>query len=293
MTNYRLIHFIKGGIFIAIHLLCFCVIWVGFSWIAAATCLFLYFLRMFAITGGYHRYFSHRTYETSRLFQFVLGILGSSSAQKGPLWWASHHRHHHKHSDTTEDIHPPSKGIFWAHIGWVLSADYETTNDNLIKDLKKFPELVALDKYHFIPPLALAILTYFWGVFLNYYFPNLGTSGAQMLVWGFFVSTTILYHGTFVINSLTHKWGSRRFETSDNSRNSLILALITLGEGWHNNHHRYPGSERQGFYWWEIDISHYTLKCLSWLGIVWNLRTPPAKIYQEALENRARKKIAA
>lgn len=291
MTTYNSLQLLKGGTFIAIHLACLAVIWVGFSWVAAATCIFLYILRMFAITGGYHRYFSHRTYQTSRIFQFILGFLGASSAQKGPLWWASHHRHHHQHSDTEEDIHPPSKGIWWAHVGWVLSADYEITNDSLVKDLAKFPELRALDRLHFIAPILLAVLTYFWGFFLNHYYPALQTSGLQMLIWGFFISTTLLYHGTFVINSLTHKWGARRFETADNSRNSLVLALITLGEGWHNNHHRYPGSERQGFYWWEIDISHYILKALSWFGIVWQLRSPPQKIFDEAKEIKLRKML--
>lgn len=293
MNEYRFIHFIKGSVFIAIHLACLAVIWVGFSWVAAVTCFALYVVRMFAITGGYHRYFSHRTYQTSRWFQFILGVLGASSAQKGPIWWASHHRHHHQHSDTEEDIHPPSKGLWWAHVGWVLSADYDTTNEPLVKDLCKYPELRALDTHHYLAPIGLAALTYFWGVLLNHYFPQLGTSGLQMMIWGFFISTTILYHGTFVINSLTHKWGARRFDTTDNSRNSFILALITLGEGWHNNHHRYPGSEKQGFYWWEIDISHYTLKVLSWMGIVWQLRTPPKKIYEEADETKRRRMVAA
>jgi stearoyl-CoA desaturase (delta-9 desaturase) len=121
-----------------------------------------------------------------------------------------------------------------------------------------------------------------FGVLLNSLFPALGTSGFQMLVWGFFISTTILYHGTFTVNSLAHRWGSRRFRTTDDSRNNLFIALITLGEGWHNNHHRYLSSERQGFYWWEIDVSHYILTMLSWMGIVWELKTPPKSIYEEA-----------
>lgn len=289
MASYTTIHFIKSAVFFAVHLACIGVIWVGFSWVAALVCLALYVARMFAITGVYHRYFSHRTYQTTRWFQFVLAWLGASSGQKGPIWWASHHRHHHQHSDTEEDIHPPSKGLWWAHVGWVLSADYDTANTPLVKDLTKFPELRWLDRNHWIPPFLLAVATYFVGEFLAKYAPSLGTNGMQMLVWGFFVSTTLLYHGTFVINSLTHKWGSRRFDTTDNSRNSLILALITLGEGWHNNHHRYPGSEKQGFYWWEIDISHYILKGLAWMGLVWDLRVPPKKIYDEAIATKEKR----
>ena len=274
---------IKQSVFFLIHAGCLGIIWVGFSWPALAMCAALYVVRMFAITGGYHRYFSHRSYQTSRWFQFFLGWLGASSAQKGPLWWASHHRHHHKHSDTEEDLHSPGiNGLWWAHVGWVLSTEYLSYDKNLIKDFLKFPEIKWLDEYHFIPPLLLAIANYALGAYLHAFHPSLGVTGMQMLVWGFCVSTTLLYHGTFVINSLTHMWGKRRFNTTDESRNSFLLALITLGEGWHNNHHRYPGSERQGMYWWEIDISHYTLKALSLFGLVWDLRTQPERLYEEA-----------
>lgn len=274
----------KQFAFWSTHLACFYVLWTGVSWIAVAVCLALYFIRMFAITGGYHRYFSHRTYQTSRWFQFVLGWLGATSAQKGPLWWASHHRYHHKHSDTELDPHSPRQhGLWWAHVGWIMSSDFLHIRNDLVRDLAKFPELRFIDRYHLVPPISLGIFCYLLGVFLEANFPGLGTNGPQMLMWGFLISTVLLYHGTFVINSLAHVLGSRRFKTTDDSRNSFLLSLITLGEGWHNNHHRYPGSERQGFYWWEIDISHYVLKVLSWLGLVWDLRTPPKKIYEEAL----------
>lgn len=274
---------IKQLLFWAIHLGCIGVLWVGFSWTAVAVCLALYVIRMFTITGVYHRYFSHRSYQTSRWFQFVLAFLGTTSAQKGPIWWASHHRHHHQHSDTEEDIHPPRLyGLWWAHVGWVLSTQFIDTRSELVKDLMKFPELRLLDRLHFAPPLMLAGALIGLGSLLQTYYPELGTSAGQLFVWGFCVSTTLLYHGTFCINSLAHLIGKPRFETGDDSKNSFILALITLGEGWHNNHHRYPGSERQGFYWWEVDISHYILKMLSWCGLVWNLRVPPERIYREA-----------
>lgn len=274
--------------FWVVHAACILALWVGVSWVAVAVCLFLYFVRMFAITGGYHRYFSHRTYKTSRVFQFLLAWLGASSAQKGPIWWASHHRHHHKHSDTEEDPHSPWTHSVWhAHVGWVLDPQFIETRVEHVKDLMRFPELRWLDRYHLLPPIALGVFVFFLGAWLNYSFPGLETNGWQMLIWGFFMSTVLLYHGTFCINSFTHIFGSRRFETGDESRNNLLLALITLGEGWHNNHHRYPGSERQGFYWWEIDISHYILKVLSWFGVVWELRRPPEKIYVEALAGKA------
>jgi stearoyl-CoA desaturase (delta-9 desaturase) len=280
MAGHSFVNILKTGIFWGIHAACLGVIWVGISPIAVGVCLALYFVRMFAITGGYHRYFSHRTYKTSRLFQFILAFAGASAAQKGPLWWAGHHRHHHRHSDTDEDIHPPSKGLWWAHVGWVVSTEYLEPRAHEVKDLARYPELRFIDEWHLIAPVALGISMFALGVGLES--AGFNTNGWQMLIWGFFVSTTLVYHGTFVINSLTHKWGRRRFATTDNSRNSLILSLITLGEGWHNNHHRYPGSERQGFYWWEVDLTHYALTVLSWFGMVWDLRKPPAHIYEEA-----------
>jgi len=259
------------------------VLWTGASWIAVLTCVLLYFIRMFGITAVYHRYFSHRTYKTSRPVQFMLALLGTSAVQKGPLWWAAHHRHHHRYADTEHDIHPPTvKGFWWSHVGWILSNKYLATKMDAIRDFAKFPELRFLNRFHLLPPISLAVGLFGIGWLLADYAPSLHTSGLQMLAWGFFVSTVLLYHGTFTINSLAHVFGRRRFATRDTSRNSLLLSLITLGEGWHNNHHRYPASERQGFYWWEIDVTHYVLKLLSLAGIVWDLRDPPGYIYAEA-----------
>ena len=272
--------------FMMVHAACLFVFVVGWSWTAVGTAVALYFVRMFGITAGFHRYFSHRSYKTSRWFQFCMAFLGTSSAQQGPLWWAAHHRHHHRHSDQPEDIHSPiEKGFFWAHVGWIMSRKYEKTDTKAIPDMARFPELRFLDDYHIIPPICLATAVFVAGVLLNAYAPGLGTNGGQMLVWGFFVSTVFLYHGTFTINSLSHVIGTRRFETTDHSRNNFFLALITMGEGWHNNHHRWHNSERQGFYWWEIDMSHYILKAMSMVGLVWDLQTPPKKIYDEAQSN--------
>ena len=279
----KLTNVLKQSIFVGIHLGCLAVFWVGFSWAALAMCVSLYFIRMFAITGGYHRYFSHRSYKTGRVFQCILAVLGSSCAQKGPLWWASHHRHHHQYSDTEEDIHSAHvQGVWWSHVGWILSTQFVEPRLELIKDFLKYPEILFVEKWNTVIPVILAFMVYCFGVELNHVAPHLGTSGPQMLIWGMFVSTTLLYHGTFLVNSVTHLFGKKRFVTGDESRNSLLVALVTMGEGWHNNHHRYPGSERQGFYWWEIDTTHYILKALSWLGIVWDLRVPPERIYEEA-----------
>lgn len=265
--------------FLFMHVACLLAIWTGVSLIAIAVCLALYVVRMFAITAGFHRLFSHRTYKTSRFFQFVMAFVGTSSYQKGPLWWSSHHRRHHLHADTEDDLHSPLSHTLWrSHVGWFLARDSQQTEWKLIPNLMKFRELHWLDKYYSVPPALLAGAMFLLGSMLERYAPGLGTSGWQMLVWGFFISTVLLYHGTFTVNSLAHIFGKRRFETSDNSRNNLFVALITLGEGWHNNHHHYPSSERQGIYWWEIDVSHYTLRALSFLGIVWDLRTPPAHV---------------
>jgi stearoyl-CoA desaturase (delta-9 desaturase) len=272
-------YFLNIG-FLGIHAGCILVLWSGASWVAVGVAAFLYFIRMFGLTAGYHRYFSHRSFKTSRAFQFVLAVLGASAVQNSPLWWASHHRHHHRHSDTEEDVHSPITNTFyWAHMGWILSKKYNYTEYKLVPDLAKFRELHWLTSYYLVVPISLGVGLFGLGELLG---SAWNTSGFQMLVWGFFISTTVLYHGTFTVNSLAHKWGSRRFKTTDQSRNNLFIALITLGEGWHNNHHRYLSSERQGFYWWEVDISHYMLKMLSWVGIVWDLKTPPKTIYDEA-----------
>lgn len=271
--------------FFLVHLACLLALFTGVSWAAVSVCLSLYVLRMFAITAGFHRLFSHRTYQTSRSFQFLMAFAGTTSYQKGPLWWSAHHRSHHLNADTWADIHSPIKHSIWqSHLGWFLSRESLSTDKKLISNLIKFRELRLLDRFYPVPPIMLAVATFLLGAALEKYFPDLGTSGWQMLVWGFFISTVLLYHGTFTVNSVAHLWGSRRYETPDGSRNNLLIALITLGEGWHNNHHYYQASERQGFYWWELDVSHYTLKALSWLGIVWNLKEPPARVFAEQSE---------
>jgi stearoyl-CoA desaturase (Delta-9 desaturase) len=263
--------------FLFMHVACLLVIWTGISATALIICLALYLVRMFAITAGFHRLFAHRSYRTGRIFQFLMALTGTTAYQKGPLWWAAHHRNHHLHADTETDLHSPLAHSFWrSHVGWFLTSESQATDRLLVSNLIKYRDLRLLDKYYTLPPLVLAVATFTLGAVLQRYAPELGTSGWQMLVWGFFISTVLLYHGTFTVNSLAHIFGKRRFATADNSRNNLFVALITLGEGWHNNHHHYPSSERQGFYWWEIDISHYTLRLLSWLGVVWDLRAPPA-----------------
>jgi stearoyl-CoA desaturase (delta-9 desaturase) len=265
--------------FILLHGGCAGVVWVGWSWAAVATAAALYVIRMFAITGFYHRYFSHRAYRTGRFWQFIFAVLGNSAVQRGPLWWASHHRHHHRFADTDEDPHSPARhGFWWSHIGWLTSAGNFPTRMEYVKDWTRFPELVWLNRFDSLVPFLLAIALYAFGALLEAYAPRLGTSGPQMLVWGFFISSTVLFHATVTINSLDHMIGRRRYPTPDTSCNNPWLALITLGEGWHNNHHHYAVSARQGFFWWEIDVTYYLLKLMAGLGIVWGLRPVPEPV---------------
>ena len=236
---------------------------VGWSWTAAAWLVGGYCVRMFAITGGYHRYFSHRTYKTSRAFQFILAALAITSAQQGPLWWAAHHRNHHKFSDEPEDVHSPvQRGFWWSHVGWILSSRHKGTQLDKIRDFAKYPELRVLDDHDLLWAVVTGFVTFFIG-------------GATALFWGFFVAIVLCWHITFTINSLAHVWGRRRYSTSDDSRNNAVLAVLTFGEGWHNNHHHYQRSARQGFFWWEIDVTYYVLKVLERMRIVRDVEGVP------------------
>ena len=265
--------------FLALHLACLAVLWVGWSWTAVAVAVALYAVRMFAVTGFYHRYFSHKAFRTSRGMQFLFALLGASAVQRGPLWWASQHRHHHAHADDEQDAHSPQRHRFlWAPSGWFLARDNFATRTAMVKDLAKFPELRFLDRFDALVPLLLAALLYGLGEGLAALFPELATSGLQLLVWGFCISTVVLYHATFTVNSLAHTLGRRCYATRDSSRNNLWLALLTFGEGWHNNHHHFPGAARQGFYWWEIDLTWYGLRALAALGLIWDLRPVPDAI---------------
>ena len=245
--------------FIALHLACLSVIWVGASVAALSAAALLFALRMFAVTGFYHRYFSHRAFRTSRAAQLLFAVLGASAAQRGPLWWASHHRHHHAHADRPHDSHSARQhGFLWSHLGWFLAPANFPARLDRVRDFARYPELRFLDRFDVAVPFLLAL-----GLFLV---------DAQVFVWGFCVSTVALYHATFTINSLAHRYGTRRYDTPDDSRNNFWLALLTFGEGWHNNHHHSPGVARQGERWWELDLTYCGLRLLAALGIIWDLR---------------------
>jgi len=274
--------------FILVHLACLGAIWTGVHWQDVAICVGLYGLRIFAIGAAYHRYFSHRSYKTSRWFQFVLAFLAMTTTQKGVLWWAAKHRVHHRYSDTEHDVHSPrQKGFWYSHMGWIFDRKYEGTDYALVQDFAKYPELMWLDRNQNVPPVIMAVTVFLFA----------GWSG---LVVGFFWSTVLLYHATFCINSLAHVHGSQRYVTGDDSRNNWWFALLTMGEGWHNNHHAYQASTRQGFRWWEVDMTYYILKAFSWVGLVWDLHEPPKavvrgehKVGRPVIEKAARQLAAS
>jgi stearoyl-CoA desaturase (Delta-9 desaturase) len=252
--------------FVLVHLACAAAIWTGITWQAVAIGVVLYWLRIFAVGAGYHRYFSHRAFSTSRAFQFILALLSQSTAQKSVLWWAAKHRHHHLHSDTERDVHSPRhKGFWYSHVGWIFARGHGKTDLVKVADFARYPELMWLHRYELVPAIGLGVLCWLIG-------------GWPGLVVGFFWSTVILYHATFCINSLAHVLGSRRYVTGDDSRNNWLLAVFTMGEGWHNNHHACQSSVRQGFRWWEFDPTFYILKVLSWLRVVWDLKRPPEAV---------------
>ena len=272
--------FIALGLpFVSVHVVCLAVIWVGWSVFALSMAFAMYLVRAFGITAFYHRFFSHHAFKTSRPVQFAGAVLGSSAAQRGPLWWVAHHRRHHRISDKPGDLHSPlQRGLTMAHVGWQFEDQASPTHFDEVPDLAKFPELRFIDRHHYMAPAVLAVLLFLVGWGLGNLAPGL-TDGPELLIWGFFISTVFVYHVTFSVNSLSHRWGSRPHQTTDDSRNNWLVALLALGEGWHNNHHRFPGAARHGFRRSQIDVTHFVLRVLRRLGLVWDLRPVPSRLW--------------
>lgn len=247
--------------FAGLHLLPFGALITGASAAVFAVAAGLYVIRVWFVGAGYHCYFSHRAFKTSRAFQLVLAVGAQTSAQGSVLRWAAGHRVHHAHADEAGDLHSPSQhGLWHAHIGWLLRTGYLARTQPRHLDLLRYPELAWLDRYQYIPPLALAAVL---GIAL----------GWPGLFIGYGLSTVLVYHATFSVNSLAHRFGSQPHPTEDHSRNNWFVALIMLGGGWHNNHHRYPRSARQGLRWWELDITYLVLVVLGWAGVVSAIRS--------------------
>ena len=260
--------------FSAIHLACLAIFFVNYNITALLVFLITFSMRTFALTAGYHRYFSHKAFKTSRVFQFILALVGTWASQKGPLWWSGHHRYHHTHSDKETDMHSPKNGVFQAHVGWVFEARSDEVDPKFIKDWVKYPEIIWLDK-HAHESFALYLVGIFiLGGCINYFYPALETSGLTFVFWGGILSTVMLYHTTFSVNSICHIFGSRDYQTTDNSRNNWLVALITFGEGWHNNHHKFAYSIRNNLKFWQIDITYMILCILKKFRIVWDFKQP-------------------
>ena len=269
--------------FLLIHLGCFAALYTGVSWAAFGAALFWYAFRVFALTAFYHRYFSHRTFKTGRVRQFIFAVCAMTAIQRGPLWWAAHHRRHHLHSDTEEDAHSPITGsVWWSHFGWFASNKNFATHYDVVRDWAKYPELVFLNRFDIIVPIIFWASLYGFGEYLALAYPQLGTDGLQMFVWCGLISTVAVYHATFCVNSLCHLFGARPYKGDDESRNNWLVALLTFGEGWHNNHHRYPASARQGFVWWQLDITYILLRVMEKLRIIHSLKTVPKSVVEEA-----------
>lgn len=269
-----LVHFATLGVFF--------VPWNGRIVLWAAI---TYFFRVFAWEAGSHRYFSHRSYKTSRVFQSVLAVLAAASGQRGPIWWAASHRAHHRTSDTPDDPHSPVHRGFWhAHLGWVLDSGNADTNLDHAKDLARFPELVWINKYHYVFPYILLLAIFCVGQYTNAF----GATGQGLAAtfWIFFLSTVLSLHATFAVNTLTHgiKPGlinQRRYATDDTTTNNWLLCIPTMGASWHNNHHRYMNAARAGFHWWQLDLAYLVLRVLAALRIVWDLKAVPSHILHE------------
>lgn len=256
--------------FVAFHVLAAAALTVRLTGPAVALGVGLYFVRLSFLTIGYHRLLSHRAFTTGRVVQFLLALGATTAVQKGPLWWSAGHRHHHRYADTGQDIHSPRDGFWWSHVGWVLCDKYKSLDYDIVRDLSCYPELRALDRYHWVAPAVLAA-------------GCLAVAGPGGLLFGFFLSTVLLWHAFYSVNSMSHRFGSRRYETSDGSHNVALLALITNGEGWHNNHHHYPQSARVGFRWWEVDPSYYAICALEACGLARDVRRPTSRRLQSGL----------
>jgi stearoyl-CoA desaturase (delta-9 desaturase) len=251
-------------LYVVLHNLALGVFFTGVTWQLVALCAGSFFLRMFGLGVGYHRYFAHRSFKTSRPVQFILALLGTLSLQRGVIWWAQTHRYHHRHADTPEDIHSPRyQGFLYAHSGWFMNKAHYDTDLAKIPDLARFPELVWLNDFRvYVIPMGL------------YAYAMKLIAGWPGFIWGFCLSTVLLWHLTHWIQSMSHsRGGYRRYESADASRNHFLVGLLGLGE-WHNNHHHMPSSAKQGHVWWEIDMGYWILKVMSWFGLVWDLRTP-------------------
>lgn len=270
------------------HLGALGVLFTGASEVAVIAMIAYYLIRGFGVTGGFHRLLAHRAYKTGRVMQFLITLAGSLAVQGGPLWWVAHHRAHHRYTETDKDIHSPvTKGFWQAHIGWMGSPSSFNENGAGARDLHQYPELKFLQRHYAFIVLGQAAVIFLIGAAIGKLFPQSGTSGLQFLVWVYFFGTVALWHATFMVNSVCHTWGQRPFDAKDASTNNWLVVFLALGEGWHNNHHKFSNSARHGLLWWQFDLTWCVLVVLSKLGLVSDLKTPHQQVLQDALAEGA------
>jgi stearoyl-CoA desaturase (Delta-9 desaturase) len=248
-----------------------------FSWRAFIVSVLLYWASVgLGISMGYHRLHTHRSYKLPRALEYFLALCGTLSLEGGPIFWVATHRIHHQYSDKPGDPHSPRDGAWWSHIGWLLTGESKHNNTKLMSkyapDLAKDRFYTTLNTYHWVPILVVSALLLIFG-------------GLPMLLWATCMRLTFGLHATWTVNSITHMWGSRRFHTRDDSRNNVLIALLTFGEGWHNNHHAHPTSARHGLAWYEIDFSWIQISILKAFGIATGVKV--AKVHTAVPEREA------
>ena len=237
-----------------------------FNWKAVGVAVALWWLTGgIGICLGYHRYFTHRSFTTYKPIEYLLAICGCMAGEAGPISWVAAHRYHHTYSDMEDDPHSPLRGFFWAHMGWLFAREKFLSEFESYKryapDMARDRFLVWLDRFHLVPTALLA-----WGLY--------AMGGWTFVVWGIFVRSVMVYHSTWLVNSASHVWGYRTYQTTDKSRNNWWVALLTFGEGWHNNHHAFQRSARHGFRWWEIDPTFMMVKLLWMFGLASDIHLP-------------------
>lgn len=248
-----------------------------FTWPALAIALFLYWMCTgLGISMGYHRLHTHRSYQVPVALEYFFAVCGTLTLEGGPIFWVSTHRIHHQKSDLPGDPHSPRDGGWWAHMGWLLVGKSKHSDTRLMAqyapDLTRDRFYVWLDRYHWVPLIVMGVVLF-------------GMGGVPFVLWGIFLRVVIGLHVTWMVNSVTHMWGSRRFNTRDDSRNNWWLALISSGEGWHNNHHAHPTSARHGLAWYEFDLSWIQIQILQYFGIAKSVRV--AKVNSAHSEREA------
>ena len=257
------------------HLACLAAFYTGISLTAVIVAFIAYVMRGMGVTTGFHRLLAHRSFKTNRVVQFMFALAGSLAVQGGPLWWVAHHREHHAETDTERDIHSPViHGLWRSHMGWMMTDAAFNEKGTNSRDLHKFPEIKFLQRYYVWLIVAQIAGFYGLGAWLSGAFPDLGTSGAQLVVWGFFISTVFTWHVTFMVNSVCHRWGGQPYDTGDASTNNIFIGIFAFGEGWHNNHHFYPSSARHGLRWWQLDVTWYLIRVMQAVGLVSDAKIP-------------------